>query len=574
MDPLVKGLFSEFRRDHNLEGMADGDAFELFAAKLMLREDLLDQVELTDLLLDPSTPGLDIVLLDINGQIVWSSEEVEDLCSGLARIEATLHLIQAKTSPSIDTAQILNMKNVVRRLVEGNPPKPDIYRKLSGISEAFKTLFEHHASKLKQSPDLRLYYVAPANDVSIGDELVDQAKGDAVHELGKFTFLGNVEFTIAGSSAIVMAARSKSNSNEVDIILEKQVNLPKMPNIDQGILGVMSIDQLLKLIESDDGSLDERVFYDNVRGFKGENNVVNEQITATLSSADRALLPVLNNGVTVVATSYAPRPGDTITLTDYQIVNGCQTSHCIYLAKESIDGSLGDVFVPIRLVVTNDNDVATQIIRATNSQSVVDDSDLIALTEFQKKLEKYYQQDEMKTLLTYERRSGQLYSVDVTRTRVVTIREQMRAVAATFLDLPHLAGRYPKQLYDLVGDLIFSSGDQYSPYVASAFAAYRLESAFRTTLEPEFKPLRYHILTAYKRRLFPGSSFQLNNRKVVEQSKALVESLRQPDYVSKFRRTAKEILADTGGSMPSTDRLKRSPFTKEMISAIVRSEAI
>ena len=33
---------------------------------------------------------------------------------------------------------------------------------------------------------------------------------------------------------------------------------------------------------------------------------------STLASEDRNLLPVLNNGVTVVASTYSPKPGDTV----------------------------------------------------------------------------------------------------------------------------------------------------------------------------------------------------------------------------------------------------------------------
>ncbi|KQX72669.1 AIPR family protein [Aeromicrobium sp. Root472D3] len=568
MDPLIRGLFKQFREGQGLEQMREDDAFELFAASLLLRDDLLDQVELSDLLMDKSTPGVDVVLLEVNGQIVSGANEAKDLCADRASIEVSLHVLQAKTSTSIDSAQILNMGDVVKRLCSGSSPFD--YPKLQGVSEALGTIFEDYAGKLKERPSVHLRFVTSANDVAVMDDNVQARAQTVERELSGLAFLGDVSVVVCGATRLYDASRTKSNANEADIVLEKSVNLPKMPDIDQAILGVVSIDQLLKLVQNDDGSLDERVFYDNVRGFKGEDNDVNAQIFKTLESSDRALLPVLNNGVTVVATSYSPKPGDAVTLTGYQIVNGCQTSHCIHLAESAIGEARSEVFVPIRLVVTENKDVASRIIRATNSQTAVNDSDLVALTEFQKKLEEYYQQDQLRSGLTYERRSGQFYSKDVTRTRVVTISEQMRALAATFLDLPHLAARYPQHLYDEVGRTIFEAGHRFAPYVASAYAAYRLESAFRTNLESEYKPLRYHILMAYRYQLFGGRSAPLNSGKIDTESQALVDSLRTNDYVSKFRTTAETVLATAQGQTPSADRLKRSPFTTELVGDLVR----
>ena len=338
-----------------------------------------------------------------------------------------------------------------------------------------------------------------------------------------------LNFDLYGATRVYEASRRKLQANETEIILEKSVNLPKMPGIDQAILGVLSISEVLKLIRTSDGSLDEPVFYDNVRGFKGTENVVNKQIIQTLGSESRSLLPVLNNGVTIVARSYTPKPGDAISLSGYQVVNGCQTSHCIYLEAENLGEATEVVFVPIRLVVTEDEEVATRIIRATNSQTAVTDSDLIALTKFQRKLEDFYLQDQLKVGLTYERRGGQFYYRDVTRTRIVTISEQIRAVAATFLDLPHLAARYPKRLYEEVGDSIFDDSHRLAPYVASAYAAYRLETAFRTSLEAEYKPIRYHILTAYKYEVLGESKTALNSKQIDSLSEKLVDSLRQPE---------------------------------------------
>ncbi|MFI9638011.1 AIPR family protein [Nocardia sp. NPDC051929] len=568
MDPLIKGLFKEFRETQELLDMRESDAFELFVATLLLRDDLLDQIDMTDLLLDPGTLGIDLALLEVNGELVAGPTEVSAVCDSKRSLEVTLTLMQVKTSTSVNTSEILNFGDAIKKVLSNEVPAH--HPKLSAISEALFAIYDGYASRLKDRPRVNLAYVTTANDDALSDGVVQDRVATVQKEVRSLSYVGELVFEVYGAASIYEASRRKLHANESDIVLEKAVNLPQMPGINQAILGVISIRELLKLIENENGSLNERVFYDNVRGFKGEENAVNQQIIETLGSPSRSLLPVLNNGVTVVARSYAPKPGDAVSLTGYQVVNGCQTSHCIFLAKEQLAAVADSVFVPMRLVVTDDEDVATRIIRATNSQTAVNDSDLIALTKFQKRLEDFYSQDPMNAGLTYERRAGQFYYRDVTRTRIVTISEQMRAVAATFLDLPHLAARYPAHLYAEVGDSIFDDSHRLAPYLASAFAAYRLETAFRTTLEPEFKPIRYHILTAYKYDLFGGNSASLNKRSIDDQSQQIVDTLRQPDYVAIFRETAHKIIRSAGGQLPTADRLKRQPFTQEMISHFMR----
>jgi len=568
MDPLLNGLFKKFKQSNELDAVPEADAFEMFAAKLVLKDDLTDQAKLSDLLLDPSTPGVDVALLEVNGELVRDESDARDICNGTGKLVVALHFVQAKTSTSIHSPEILNMGDIVRSTLSGNAPAG--YPKLEKISKALQYMFDDHATKMQNPrPSVHLHFVTAASAQSVSDQSTQNRRAAAEAALSNLTFLGEVSVDVEGAVQLVEASRKKDAANEVDIVLKKSFNLPGMPGVEQAILGLISLDQLLLLIRNDDGSLNERVFYDNVRGFQGANNPVNGRIQKTLRSSGNLLLPVLNNGVTVVASQYAPRPGDEVRLTGYQIVNGCQTSHCIHLVADELE-DLSSIQLPIRVIVTDNNEVASEVILATNSQTAVNDSDLVALTLFQKNLEEFYQLDPLQTRLAYERRSGQFLNDPVPRTRVVTIREQMRALAGTFSNLPHLATRYPKDLYEKIGEDIFAIQHRFEPYVAAAFAAYRLESAFRTSLDPTLKPLRYHILMAHKYLTLRGNSQQLNDGRIVEQSEKIIESLKGSDYVAKFEDAAQAILNFTQGEVPSNDRLKRAAFTGELKGHLAR----
>jgi hypothetical protein len=105
-----------------------------------------------------------------------------------------------------------------------------------------------------------------------------------------------------------------------------------------------------------------------------------------LSYSDKEAFVLLNNGVTVVADDLSVT-GDNFTLTGFQIVNGCQTSHVLFNNRSNIPD---DIHIPIKLIVSPEDILKNQIIKATNRQTVVKLEELSALTDFQKSLEQYY----------------------------------------------------------------------------------------------------------------------------------------------------------------------------------------
>ena len=84
----------------------------------------------------------------------------------------------------------------------------------------------------------------------------------------------------------------------------------------------MPFSEFKKLIIDDNDNI-ANVFDDNVRDFQGSSNPVNAKISETLESDNPFLFSVVNNGVTVVANEIKTS-GNTFTIVNYQIVNGCQ----------------------------------------------------------------------------------------------------------------------------------------------------------------------------------------------------------------------------------------------------------
>ena len=155
----------------------------------------------------------------------------------------------------------------------------------------------------------------------------------------------------------------------------------------QAFLGFLSAREFTELIEDDNGDIIRGLFYDNVRDWQ-DYNEVNTEIRTTLESpSDKDLFVLMNNGITIIARTIQPT-GNRFYISDYQIVNGCQTSHVLFDHKNTLDSK---VLVPVRLIGTQDENIIHSIIRATNRQTEVKEEQFFALEEFPKKLEAYFQ---------------------------------------------------------------------------------------------------------------------------------------------------------------------------------------
>ena len=208
---------------------------------------------------------------------------------------------------------------------------------------------------------------------------------------------------------------------------------------------------------------------------------------------------LLNNGVTIVADSIS-KTGDIFTLEDYQIANGCQTSHVLFNNTAYLTSAIQ---IPIKLIVSQNSDVKNRIIKATNRQTPVKTEELTALTDFQKALEDYYGAIKGDWQLFYERRSQQYRSASgIEKIRIVSISSQIRSFASMFLGLPHQASRYYGTLMKSIETKIFVPGHPPVAYYTSALALYRLESLLRKkTIDAKYRPFKYHLLAIIRMQL-------------------------------------------------------------------------
>lgn len=184
---------------------------------------------------------------------------------------------------------------------------------------------------------------------------------------------------------------NKKIDEQVEIKFDSQPLNISEKNIDTtGFAGFVNGNELLKSLIDKEGNFKSHLTEGNVRYFLGEDKKINSSIIdSALDEIKAANFWAMNNGLTIIGDTIAPLDAKGYSISNPQIVNGCQTIHCLYHAyskdnKQKLPDTL-KVFV--KIVKTENPDTQTDIISATNSQNPVKSASLKANDNIQRNIE-------------------------------------------------------------------------------------------------------------------------------------------------------------------------------------------
>jgi AIPR protein len=564
MDLVTKNLVSAFKGEESLpDSIDDATLFEHFSNYCVLSQDYGDEFDLEDVYTGgPDDLGIDGFGIVVNGTLITDPTEIADLASTNKYLDAEITLCQAKSGSGFSGSEISSFFFGVKDLVSD---KPALTRNaLIQEKEALlKSIYQRSSLFKRGNPLLRMYYVTTGRwqeDAKLKARIEKERE-----DLLELNIFRDVEFIPVDARQVQRFYNTAKNRLSRSINFSGKITLPTLPGVQESYLGYLPVSEYLKLIADDTGNIVRGLFYDNVRDFQGENPV-NHEIDETLKSTARELFVLLNNGVTVVAESVS-KTGDLFTIEDYQIVNGCQTSHVLFNNRTSLMGE--PVQIPIKLIVSQDADVKNRIIKATNRQTPVKDEELTALTDFQKGLEDYYSAISGSGKLYYERRSQQYRTSSVEKIRIVTVSNQIRSFASMFLELPHQASRYYGTLLQTVQSKIFAPSHPAVAYYASALALFRFESLIRKkTIDPKYRPFKYHLLAILRIKVAGKEMPPMASNKFEKYCDTLVSALQDEKKSPELFRAAIEALESVLGGQYGRDKAKDASLLSGAISQV------
>lgn len=519
MDRITENLLKEFSQEHGYLTLSQTEQFEHFVNFSVVSREYSESFDPNDVHVGRgSTQGIDGLAIIVNGSLVTEEEEIDDLLAANKYLEVDYIFMQAKTSTSFDGADIGSFIEAVRDFFRDQPRL-----KRNAYLEQKAKVADHilkYTAKMRHNPTCSLFYVTTGKWTHDNNLLARLEQGK--EDIEATELFSRVAVDALGAAEIQRLYRQSKEALTVEIEFPNKVTLPEISGIEQAFIGTIPASVFLKLIIDEVGNIRKSVFEDNIRDFQGDTQV-NDGIRKTLRSASVNTFVVLNNGITIVCHGLKVT-GNKFVISGYQIVNGCQTSHVLFDCQQDFDTSA--VMLPVKLICTQDENIVADIIRATNSQNAVKPEELEAMTEFQKRLEAYYRTFSGIGTLYYERRSKQWVSSSVEKSRVITIPNQIKAISAMFLDLPHRVAGYYGTVRSRIGDQLFKLDHNDIAYYTSALALSRLDSLLKAkVIEPKYRPLRWYLLMLLRYHIAGKDVPPLNSKKIELYCRPIIDSL-------------------------------------------------
>jgi hypothetical protein len=515
MDKITQGLLAEFTGTFDLGVMDEADRFEHFATFLATRRHFSETAfDTLDLVIGKGgDTGIDGIAVIVNNNLVTDADEIEGLVELNGYLEATFVFVQAERTEGFDGGKIGTFGAGVRDFFgAGKLDRNDLVKTYVEIMEA---LYKRSGKFSKGNPACFLYYVTTGKWV--GDKTLSARASAEVDDLKATGLFRSVEFIPVGADLIQRLYNQTKNSISREFTFPLRTVIPEVAGVKESYLGVLPAKDFVSLVSDEDGAIIKSLFYENVRDWEGYNEI-NDEIRKTLGSDARDRFALMNNGVTIIAKSLQTT-GNKFTIGDFQIVNGCQTSHVLHNNPDLLTDA---VKIPVRLISTRDEAVIESVITATNRQTEVRQDQFFALKDFAKRLEAFFRTFEPDDRLYYERRTHQYDSQEIQKSKIVSHPNLVRAVGAMFLNEPHRTTRNYKALSAKVGAEIFKDGDRMEPYYVAAYAMYRLT---KLKLPAKYIAGRHLILLAARLIMDPKQLPHMNSGEMAKRADAMMKEL-------------------------------------------------
>lgn len=546
MDSIVEKYFEKFCSANNLQSGDKTNLFEKFSNYCILSNHNIHNLDIMAVETgngdDCSIDGLAII---INNRLIKDITELTDIISFRMDIKVKFIFIQAKTSEKFDGSEFLNFGSGVLDVFRSK--KSYKLKRNSQIEEKCEMieLIMDNFEILESPPKCLLFYVC--NGKWVKDQNLVGQKDKVIEDLSNLDFLGDVSFIPVGSKEIRTYYEESMYQNIAELSMEKKIELSYIDGVEQAFLVIMPAKELVTVI-SDGENLKKGIFDSNIRDFQGyEDNRVNGDINLTLNSAtQKDKFGFLNNGVTIVGKSIN-RKKDKYLIKNFQIVNGCQTSNLLFENRNKLTDKM---WVSVKVIITEDEDFINRVVKATNSQTVVEEIHLQAMSEYQLHLESFYKTYSYKNEeLYYERRLGQFNSdVSIEKRKIVSIEEQIKSFSAFFLEVPNKSSRYYGNLLEDIEKKIFLSEHEPIIYYTSANISLKLDNEFlNENVSAVYKKFKYHILLLVKLLLTKGVKVPpYNSKNIVGYcEKILADFESNPnEYISKAIEILNTVVSD------------------------------
>lgn len=555
-------LLNTILSQQKVDGVSQSDFFEFFTFEQLLKNlDLSNDEIKSGKTGGGDDGGIDGFFIFLNDNLILEKEVDKDEIKKNPIID--LFIVQSTESKSFSEEVFDKLSDTISSIFDLTKDMEQLknFYNVSMIEKAgiFRDIYTGLASKY---PKINIYffYATKGNTTSIHAKVKNKAK--KLEDKTKKLFGGsNVEVKFFGARELLELSRTEKTYT---LQLEFSESFSKGKN-DYVIL--CDLINYYNFVTDDLKNLRKYIFESNVRDYQGEVEV-NKDIKKTLESEKKTDFWWLNNGITLIAKK-ASVAGKTITLDDVQIVNGLQTTRCIYdylhtkkdLSKEKDKNSL-----LVKIIITEDIAVRDNIIKATNFQTRIPDTSLRATDVMQRDLEDFFKKDSW----YYDRRKNYYKNIGKPADKIIGIPYLAQSITAILLKEPHIARGRPTSIIKRDDDYkrVFNPSVDLRVYLNIAKVMKKIEDYLRNRdgkfTVPEKTNFRFHVAMMTIMSVIKKKDYQIED--LVDLNIKKINKSITNNTIKFVLDSASKFLASQGGTLDSIAKSK--PFVDNILSAI------
>ncbi|MBO2566350.1 AIPR family protein [Shewanella algae] len=572
MHRIIKTHLNKFLSEKGIEEHDISKQFEYFVNYCVVSRFFSGKFDVFDITTSDEDAGIDGVAVIADGELITTVDEIDALFSSHKRsIEIEFVFIQTKTSDKFEKKEITNFGDGVFDFSDEKPefPHDEI---LTEANKIFESIIENVDKVKNGKPNATTYYVTTGvwkNERELVAALKTTQK--KVKSTGYYNEVSSLKID---RDELIKIWSSIHQPVEAVVKVKGYVPYNEMPGVEESYIAIIPAKNYIdSLLLAEDGKMRSGIFDENVRAYLGEDNDVNKKIKSTLEDESfKEYFALLNNGITIVSPDIRVQ-SDSISLSNYQIVNGCQSSHVLFRNRELLNDS---TMVTAKVIEVVNPDIVNKIVEATNNQSHVSNEKFLSLKAKSKTVESYFNSWNEESIedskVYFERRDNQYAGHGINDTKIFDIRTVARAFSAMFLEIPHTAASYPTQIFEQSGDLLFENNQHEIAYYTATLALYKFNRLFNSKKLPgNFGKYRWHTLMLLKYAINgKNNSPQVGSNKIEKYCNKIIDALNKPrdEHLVYFEK-CKDIIEQ--GGWATKDRLKRSLHTNELKEILRKS---
>ena len=567
MDIIVDSYFGKFLKEQEIHDGKTDTNFEKFINYICLATKNITNFNLLSTCVGSgSDAGIDGIAIAINNRYVIDINEITELLERGMELNVEFFFVQAKTSEAFECKEISTFADGVLDLFR---PKDEVKKvmndKVNAKYHMIRKLIENY--EYIKSIKCTLFYVTPGKYVE--DDNITSTKQRILESLRHLEIFEeeNILIEIKDRSFIRKQYESTKVQNCATFELVQKIEIPYMECVDEAYFAIMPVKEYLKIILDDAGRIRSGIFELNVRDFAGiEENRVNQDIVTTIKSNEKAYFGLLNNGITIVGKSLSKMQGK-YTIKNFYVVNGCQTTNVL---AENLSDISNDMWISVKFVITQNDDIIKNIVKATNNQTEVEEIQLLSMNEYQQELESFFATYDSYTKLYYERRDGQFRGdPEALPVKIINPESQMKCFASVFLQKPHIASRFAGKLQD-DNKQIFLTNDNPIMYYTAALLNYHVELAFlNNEIEQVYYKFRYHIQMLISSIIWKEEKQPpRNSRKMTEYCESLIAKIENKEVFDELLQQTKQCIDKVVSNINDTEITKSISIINNLLMYI------